>query len=135
MSDNPQCKEPPCKSILIVEDDQSIRETIALALEYEGYRVATAANGREALDMLPRMPKPCLILLDLMMPVMNGWEFADALNKDVVLATIPIVVVTAYEDQAGSIRSKALIKKPVDLNVLYKTVRDCCEVASDKRAA
>jgi CheY-like chemotaxis protein len=64
-----------CSSILIVEDDGSIRTTLKLALEVNGYAVFTASSGREAIEELPRIPRHCLILLDLMVPALDGWEF------------------------------------------------------------
>jgi CheY-like chemotaxis protein len=79
--------------VLIVEDDEAIRETLRELLEFEGFEVATAANGREAVSQLQRTERPCLILLDLMMPVMNGWEFLRKRREDLTIATIPVVVV------------------------------------------
>lgn len=115
-----------CRSILIVEDDADIRETLKYALELEGYEVTTAHNGRDGLEQLPKMAKPCLILLDLMMPVMNGWEFANALQDDMVLATIPVIVVTAFADRAGGIPAKGVIKKPIDIDLLFSTAHRYC---------
>jgi CheY-like chemotaxis protein len=111
---------------LIVEDDEGIRETLRFALELEQYEVFTAANGHEGLQQLSQIPRPNLILLDLMMPVMNGWEFADALEKDMLLMTIPVVLVTAYGDRADSIRAHGVVKKPVDLDSLLQTVESVC---------
>src|SRR4051812_23507934 len=103
-----------CKNILIVEDDEGIRETLVLALELEGYTVTTAGNGQEGLDVLPHMQTPCLILLDLMMPVMNGWAFAEALRADMVLAAIPVVVVTAFSERAARVtQARGVLKKPI----------------------
>lgn len=116
-----------CRSVLIVEDEEGIRETIKMALELEGYEVFVASNGREGLELIPKIPRPCLILLDLMMPVMNGWEFAEQITNDVMLATIPIVLVTAYGDRANEVTSKGIIKKPVDLEILYSTVSKWCD--------
>lgn len=115
-----------CRVILIVEDDEAIRETLRLALELEGYSVATAADGKEGLEALSKIERPCLILLDLMMPIMNGWQFAEAIEKDMILAQIPIAVVTAYAEKATSIKSKAIIKKPVDLDALFRIVEKWC---------
>ena len=113
--------------ILVVEDDAAIRTALQLALEIEGYSVRTAGNGQEALQLLARIDTPCLILLDLMMPVMNGWEFARALRKDMVLAPIPVALVTAYSEEAAQFEgAQALIKKPVDLELLYHVVRKFC---------
>jgi CheY-like chemotaxis protein len=105
----PDIATSQCKRVLVVEDEDVIRETFGLALELEGYKVFTAANGKEALDLLSKIPAPCLILLDLMMPVMNGWEFIEAVQKDASLSTIPVVVVTAYGDQAKKIQAAGLL--------------------------
>lgn len=123
-----EANKPPlnCNSILVVEDDQSIRETLQFALELEGYKVFGAENGRKALEILPHISKPCLILLDLMMPVMNGWEFSEAVKKDALLADIPVVVVSAFVDKAQTIKSKGIIKKPIDLETLFQTVKQWC---------
>lgn len=113
-------------SVLVVEDEEVIRDTFRLALELEGYHVHTAGNGREALDLLARIPPPCLILLDLMMPVMNGWEFVEKVQKDAALDSIPIVIVSAYGEQAKAIRAKGVLPKPVDLRILVETVEKWC---------
>ena len=115
-----------CHSILIVEDDDEIRNLLRQAVEMEGYDAATASNGKEGLDALSRT-KPCLILLDLMMPVMDGWAFARSVEADAALAQIPIVVVTAYANKVQSIKAKSILKKPVDLGCLFKTIREYCE--------
>lgn len=114
------------KTILIVEDDESIRETLQAVLELEGHEVLTAENGQEGLNVLATQPQPCLILLDLMMPVMNGWEFATALEKDAKFSSIPIIVVSAYTDKATTIKSIAFLKKPIDLRSLNETVKKWC---------
>ncbi|MES2803194.1 MAG: response regulator [Bdellovibrionota bacterium] len=114
------------KTILIVEDDESIRETMQTVLELEGHDVLTAENGHEGLKLLASEAKPCLILLDLMMPVMNGWQFAAALENDLKLADIPVIIVSAYSDKAINIKSKAILKKPIDLRALYNTIKQWC---------
>jgi len=116
------------RSILLVEDEPEIRESLKDALESEGYEVVTASNGQEALDVLSTIRKPCLILLDLMMPVMNGWEFAEALQADSELAEIPIIVVTAFgqELQRSRIATWDVIPKPVDLDRLFRSVKCFC---------
>jgi CheY-like chemotaxis protein len=117
-----------CDSILIVEDEKDIRETLQEVLRLEGYKTFTASNGREALDMLPTIPRPCLILLDLMMPVMNGWEFLQEqrMNGDMTIATIPVVVVSAAGDKAKNTQTAGFIKKPVELDALLDTVKKYC---------
>lgn len=116
-----------CKSILVIEDDEDILDILKTFLEIEGYKVKTALNGRIGLELLPQMEKPCLILLDLMMPVMDGWAFTEALEQDVVLACIPVVVVTAFSEKATSIKlARSIIKKPVDIDVLLRIVEQYC---------
>jgi len=116
----------PCKAILVIDDDPGIRDVLRMSLELEGYNVITAAEGKEALEALATIQRPCLILLDLMMPVMNGWQFAEAIEKDVVLAQIPVAIVTAYADKAAAIKAEAIIKKPIDLEALYQVVKKWC---------
>jgi CheY-like chemotaxis protein len=116
-----------CGSILVIEDDDGVRETLRLVLDIEGYPVFTAANGQEGLELLPKLSHPCLILLDLMMPIMDGWAFAEAIDRDPVLATIPVVVVTAFEGELVSLKKKCgVIKKPIDLDHLMKVVVKNC---------
>lgn len=112
------------KEILVVEDDVDIRGALQMVLEYEGYKVTTASHGQEALELLqnPKI-KPQLIFLDLMMPVMNGWDFASAIARDSSLSNIPIVAVTAFSDKVEPIRAKAIIRKPVDLGQLLDAVK------------
>lgn len=116
-----------CKLILVVEDDVDIRNMLALALEVEGYNVACAANGKEGLEVLEKVVSPCLILLDLMMPIMNGQEFLKVMRKDDILAVIPIVVVSVFSDQAKDENVQGIMKKPIDLETLLNTVRKYCD--------
>ncbi len=125
MSVAARCRNIP-SNILLIEDEVDIRTTLKDALEWEGYRVYTASNGKEGMEILLEMPAPCLILLDLMMPVMNGWEFADALETDRAYADIPIVTLSAFSDPEKRIRANGSIKKPVDWDVLFALVRKHC---------
>ena len=121
------CDSTCKKTVLIIEDDHDIRETFKQLLELEGYTVATASNGKEGIDILNKMQSPCLILLDLMMPVMNGWEFLSAQKADERLSKIPVVVVTAVgKESAESPSATGYIKKPVELEVLLETVKQYC---------
>jgi CheY-like chemotaxis protein len=111
-------------SVLLVEDDQDIREAVSAVLEAEGYTVLTAGNGEEALAILER-GQPCVVLLDLMMPVMSGWDFMDVVKKNQRLVEIPVVVVSAYsEKKAEGVRR--VLKKPLDVNQLLAAVADYC---------
>lgn len=87
----------PFPPVLVVEDDREQRETLCAMLDLEGYGHVQAANGREALDYLATSRAPCLVLLDLDMPVMNGWEFRVNQLADGNLSRIPVVVVTASD--------------------------------------
>src|SRR5687768_5509935 len=88
----------PVHPVVVVEDDEEIRDSMRDALEIEGYAVSTYSNGKEALDGLRKLGIPCLILLDLMMPVMNGWEFLQAMKAE-RFAEVPVYVVSAIADQ------------------------------------
>jgi CheY-like chemotaxis protein len=118
-------------SVLIVEDDRDTREMLARFLELEGFEVREAANGQLALETLHENGGTCVILLDLMMPVMNGWQFRLAQVKDPDIAEIPVVVVTAAgaRDQIPAIDADAWISKPVDFDRLLETIGPLCRPA------
>jgi CheY-like chemotaxis protein len=113
--------------VLVVDDDGDIRDTLAELLESEGYEVAVAAHGEEALAYLRSAPAPRLILLDLMMPVMNGFEFRAEQLRDARLAAIPVVVITAGRpSNASSLNAKAVLTKPLGMFELLALVSDHC---------
>jgi CheY-like chemotaxis protein len=116
--------------ILVVEDDTAIRQTVAELLEDEGYAVSCAANGADALAQLDAGCVPSLILLDLSMPVMDGWTFRSTQRSDPRLAAIPTVVVSAsHGADARSLESlapDAFLQKPFDLDRLIDTVERLC---------
>ena len=108
--------------ILIVEDDPDIREDLAELLRARGHEVTTASNGREALDGLRQGALPRVILLDLMMPVMNGWEFRSQMMQDPQLASIPVLVLSGVADvrlHAKTLQVDGFVAKPIDLDRLY----------------
>ena len=111
-----------------MEDEELIRENVKALLELEGYLVYTARNGEEGLRILRAMPRPCLILLDLLMPVMNGMEFLEAKNHDDTLACIPVCVVSGVSEKPKRIAASAFIKKPMDFGLLLKFVRQYCGI-------
>ncbi len=114
----------PCLAVIVVEDDADIREAVVTALELEGFHVFQAENGARALEVLPKMPHPSLVLADLMMPVMDGWQLIGALSQDDRLATLPVVIVSANgENSPGGFRQ---VKKPIDLDDLVKIVGELC---------
>jgi CheY-like chemotaxis protein len=108
--------------ILIIEDDADIRESLQQVLELEGYTVYTAGNGKEGLALLQRIERPSLILLDLMMPIMNGWEFLEAQRADAQVADVPVVIVSAANDVSKISRAAEIVKKPVDLDQLLDLI-------------
>jgi CheY-like chemotaxis protein len=116
--------------ILIVEDDEAIRETLTAVLEDEGYLVQCAAHGREALQQLRSGAQlPCLILLDLMMPIMSGWDFRAEQLRDPALAGIPVIVLSADNEvqaRASEVRAQGYLSKPMDLTALVDAVRPYC---------
>jgi CheY-like chemotaxis protein len=120
------------KTILIVDDEKSILELLQMAVEMEGYKVITAVNGKEALEHLQSSVVPCLILLDLMMPIMNGWQFLDAVQADPVLSkhNIPIVMVTAFMVEESHPLLKEILHKPISMELLYQTLHKYCHCST-----
>jgi CheY-like chemotaxis protein len=114
----------PCLAVLIVEDEDDIRELVANALEQEGFQVYQAESGARALELLKEMPHPSLILADLMMPVMSGWDLIKVLSQDDRLATLPVVVISAVDHTAP--QGFRRIKKPFDIDELIRIVGELC---------
>jgi len=113
--------------ILIVEDDADLREMMAQLLTLEGFQTTTVANGREALEYLSQHAKPDVILLDLMMPVMDGWEFRRQQASDPSLARVPVIVLSALDQaRAADVTAVAFLKKPLDFDRLLELVRQYC---------
>jgi len=114
------------REILVVDDDRDIRETLGEILVHEGYHVEMAENGARALEVIRRGPTPALVLLDLMMPVMSGWEFLELAEHDRQLAEIPVLVVSAMpaplapDGARGGV--KACLHKPLKLEELLDLV-------------
>lgn len=114
------------RPILVVEDDNDIREALMGVLSDEGYPVLGAADGRQALDRLRDGARPSLILLDLMMPFMNGWQFRAEQKLDAALSDIPVVVISAdanVRQKAESLDAVGYLKKPVELEGLLDVVK------------
>jgi len=111
------------RRVLVVDDDDDIRTVLAAILSDEGFEVAEAANGQIALDLLASGPLPDVMLLDLMMPVMDGWELLRSVRKDSRFAQLPVVLLSAnpnVEVADGGV--SACLLKPVDLNALLRAV-------------
>ena len=117
----------PC-GVLVVEDDPDLRHLMSRLLALEGFEPLVAANGREALDLLRAVPLPRLILLDLMMPVMDGWQFRAEQRADPALAEIPVVLTTAvpHTERFNELHAAAILQKPWDLGELLDIVRRYC---------
>jgi CheY-like chemotaxis protein len=116
-----------CKSIMVIEDDKDIRNALVEVLAEEGYNTHSAENGKEALEVLRKIPKPCLVFLDLMMPIMNGREFLDEVMKDSYLAPVPVVVVSAIADKADVSGAVGFLKKPIDIEMILKVANNFCQ--------
>jgi len=113
--------------VLVIEDDEGLREMMAQLLTLEGFQTATVANGQEALAYLHASSKPEVILLDLMMPVMDGWEFRRHQQADPALADVPVIVLSALDQaRAANVEAAAVLKKPLDFDRLLDLVRQYC---------
>lgn len=115
-----------CGNILVVEDDVAIQKSLRFAMESEGYKVFTASNGKEGLETFGTMPKPCMILLDLMMPIMDGFEFLAERNKNPPLAEIPVIIVSAFPEKMKAVPADGYINKPVKLDALFELIKKYC---------
>ena len=119
--------------LLLVDDDDAIRESLREALDDDGFEVVTAANGLEALERLRHSPRPSAILLDLMMPVMDGWEFRNTQLSDPSLRDIPVLVISASGSRPQALRLQLgdveLIPKPVPYGGLLKALGRACGLA------
>ena len=112
-------------TVLLVEDNPDVRDMMTLALELGGHRVIAAANGRDALDLMRRQ-RPCVILLDLMMPVMDGWQFKAALEHSRAGRDVPLIVVSALTEVVNKIPGAAHLAKPVDIDRMLELVEQYC---------
>jgi len=117
-------------TVLVVEDDADTRDSLAEVLQEDGFVVLTASNGREAFEILHNAStKPSVILLDMMMPVMDGWEFRKAQRDDPELASIPVAVFSAQpniEAAARVLEAAACFRKPLSLDDLIDTLDSLC---------
>ena len=111
---------------MVVDDEPDLRDSIAEILEMKGYAVATAANGREALDLAVSGP-PSIILLDLGMPVMSGWEVISAMRQDERLRSVPVIVISAEAHPPADV---PVIRKPFHpehlLDVMHRVLKENC---------
>ena len=127
-------------TVLVVDDDPEVRELLRFALTPEGYQVATVPNGREALHYLRSSADACIILLDLMLPVMDGAHFRTAQLHDRSLAWIPLIVMSAAVDaerRARELGARRLLRKPLDLDEVKQALRyvGCCQARPRRSTA
>jgi len=116
-------------TVLVVDDDPELRNVLALALETSGFRVLTASNGREALHRLRSLPDICAVMLDVLMPVMDGAMFRETQLRDRSLRGIPIVAMTGAPEgveRARAIAAAALLRKPLDFDEVRETLGRLC---------
>jgi CheY-like chemotaxis protein len=120
--------------ILVIDDDPDLRRALTEVLEDEGFEVSCAENGEEALQALEGVP-PSAILLDLTMPVMDGWTFRERQRSDAKLADIPTVVISAaYSDarQVSKLEPDAFLAKPFEVGALTETLQRVCAAADGR---
>ncbi len=118
------------QGVLVIDDDADIRGALVGVLEEQGYHAISASNGLEALEVLRILPTPpSVILLDLMMPVMDGWQFCAEQRQDPLLSKIPVVVVSAHgnvEAEASQVSASAYLRKPFLIQDLLHTIAKVC---------
>lgn len=122
----------PSGEVLLIEDDEEIRAALEDALQSEGYQVIAARNGAEGLRALERSAGVSLVLLDLMMPVMNGYEFIDHVRESEDFRGIPLIVVSANAERRRIEGADGVIHKPFDLERLFDSIR---KVQPEKESA
>jgi len=121
-----------CHSVLVIDDDDDIRESLMVCLEGEGYHPMGAPNGRRALELLAALDSlPCLIILDLMMPVMDGRGFREEQLRSPALAKIPVVLISAFApdpaEVARELQIRDYLSKPVDPATFLQLVQHRCD--------
>jgi CheY-like chemotaxis protein len=128
------CPPPLSETILVVEDNEGIREGVAYVLQECGYRVATVTHGEEAIAYLAEHELPCAILLDLNMPVMNGWDFRQWQQRHAHFANIPVIIMSGARESRRTyevLRPEAYIAKPIDFNRLLHALHTKTNCKSD----
>jgi CheY-like chemotaxis protein len=115
--------------ILVIEDDRDARDMLCTWLQQHGYDTISAADGREALGKMEHVPEVSLILLDLMMPGMSGWQFRTSQRRHRRFRKVPVVVMTAHSNPVGEaewLDPEEVLPKPLDLEAVLKIVSRCC---------
>jgi CheY-like chemotaxis protein len=125
-------ERPAC--VLLVEDEPELREAMATTLRLEGHRVKTASDGMQALDQLRDGYLPAVVVLDLVMPVLNGVEFLKIARGDERLRSLPVITITSTEEELP-FGAQAIIRKPADMDVLLGMVEAHCAHAEARERA
>lgn len=113
------------KCVMVVDDEEDVRDALCDILEGYGYEAVSAPNGKEALKILRTREPPCFVLLDLIMPVMDGWQFLEAVDDDEELSAIPISISTSAPERAPA--GRLVFAKPIDIAALLEHIdRYCC---------
>jgi len=112
------------KKLLVIEDDPDLGDVLCRVLSLSGYRASRATDGLIALEMLRSEELPDVILLDMMLPRMNGWEFRRAQLEDERLKDIPVIVLSAVAESVEPIEAARRLRKPIDLNTLFSTIEE-----------
>jgi two-component system, chemotaxis family, chemotaxis protein CheY len=113
-------------TVVIADDDDVLREVVQEVVEEEGYRVVPAHDGEELLRLVPALPHPCLVLLDLKMPKVDGLAFLDRIQGEPEWADVPIILFTAAADVSGHPRAVGVLNKPFDLDALLRLLAGHC---------
>jgi two-component system, chemotaxis family, chemotaxis protein CheY len=124
---DPRTRHPEGRSVLVVDDDPDVRASLVDVLASAGFSVASAEHGRAALDLLRAGAPIDLILLDMMMPVMNGWQFCKERASDPALERIPVLVLSAVSHVAGAaatVRAAGYLRKPIEVSDLVSMVQE-----------
>ncbi len=125
--------EGSSRRVLVIDDDEAVRGALAELLEWEGFQVETASNGREGMELLHHDPPPAVIVLDLLMPEMDGWEFCEEQSRDPQVSDIPVLVVSATGEPARPprcVHEGEFFRKPADLPRLISTIESYCARAA-----
>jgi len=112
-------------TVLVVDDDEELREILRDALEAEGFAIVAAAEGRQALAAMAKLDDLCVVILDLLMPGMNGWDFYDAMKANAQYSAVPVVVVTSAPSEAPKGVARVM-RKPLKLERVLSTIREYC---------
>jgi CheY-like chemotaxis protein len=113
-------------TVLVVEDEEELRESMREALELNGYSVVAARDGQEALEELDRIDHICLVLLDLVMPRMNGWDFLARLRERSALVDVPVIIHSSVQKQAAPKGVTRVLPKPLAFEKLLLVVQEFC---------